>query len=54
MWPGRMPTSPSTVGMTTVSTVSEYTRASGVTISRVRGIGYFFPAAMTSSIPPFM
>src|SRR5277367_4717746 len=34
-----MPTSPSTVGMTTVSTDSEYTRASGVTISRVRGMG---------------
>ena len=46
----------STVGMTTESMVSEYTFASGVTISRVRGMaGYFLPwAAMTSSMPPFM
>src|SRR3954463_3449073 len=38
MCPGRMPTSPATVGITTESIVSEYTRESGVTISRVRGM----------------
>ena len=56
MWPGRTPISPSTVGITTPSIVSEYTRASGVTISRFRGMGsaHFFVVAMTSSIPPFM
>src|SRR5580698_6065486 len=41
MWPGRTPISPSCVGMTTVSIVSEYSRASGVTISRVRGMMVF-------------
>ena len=56
MWPGRTPISPSTVGITTPSIMSEYTRASGVTISRFRGMGsaHFFVVAMTSSIPPFM
>ena len=56
MWPGRTPISPSTVGMTTESMVSEYTFASGVTISSVRAMGDYFLAlaAMTSSMPPFM
>src|SRR5258708_407835 len=36
-----MPISPSTVGMTTESMVSEYTFASGVTISSVRGMELF-------------
>ena len=38
IWPGRMPISPSTVGITTESMVSEYTFASGVTISSMRGM----------------
>ncbi len=57
-WFARMPKPPATPGARTSSPVTERTRRSGVTMSRVSAIGYpaasFFAFSTASSMPPTM
>ena len=58
VWPRRMPKPPWTPGARTSSQVTERTRRSGVTMSRVSAIGYpaasFLAFSTASSMPPTM